>query len=238
MTAHVTAAHATPESLFAAPASVTPQEWESYFVPPAVIDGVGVHGLDDMCIALRQAELVIREQEERIRHLEALALNDELTGIANRRGFMAAFERELSLARRDADRGGVLVMIDLDGFKAINDTWGHQAGDAYLQTVSQVLSACVRDSDIVARLGGDEFAIILTGMSERHAAKRIAKIERHLGLHALIWNGRSIPLRASFGCASYAGVFDAQEVIANADTSLYAHKARNRMIGAAATRLS
>lgn len=216
------------------PAAV-PQDWRAYFPSLTLMDDA--QGLDDMYLALRQAEMVIREQEERIRNLESLALNDELTGVANRRGFMAAFERELALARRDADRGGVLVMIDLDGFKAINDTWGHQAGDAYLQTVAQVLGGCVRSSDIVARLGGDEFALILTGMSERHAAKRLAKIERHLGMHALVWNNQRIPLRASFGIASYAGICDAQEVMASADAGLYAHKARNRLTGSVTARI-
>jgi GGDEF domain-containing protein len=166
---------------------------------------------EETLIALRQAEIVIRAQEDRIRTLEAIAQSDELTGLANRRGFASAFERELSLARRDSGCSGILVMIDLDAFKTINDKWGHQAGDA------------------VARLGGDEFALLLTRMDEQTGAKRLAKLEQAFNKRALVLHER-IPLRASFGFAPYSGTQTAESVMHAADVRLYAHKARNKRI--------
>ncbi len=184
---------------------------------------------EETLIALRQAEIVIRAQEDRIRTLEAIAQSDELTGLANRRGFASAFERELSLARRDSGCSGILVMIDLDAFKTINDKWGHQAGDAYLCSVAGVLKESVRVSDTVARLGGDEFALLLTRMDEQTGAKRLAKLEQAFNKRALVLHER-IPLRASFGFAPYSGTQTAESVMHAADVRLYAHKARNKRI--------
>jgi diguanylate cyclase (GGDEF)-like protein len=187
----------------------------------------------DTVSALQQAETVIRAQDERIRLLESQALSDELTGLTNRRGFNIAFERELSLARRDTASCGVLVMADLDGFKQINDQYGHQAGDAYLHAVAQVLQECVRSSDVVARLGGDEFAILFTHMDQRTGAKRLAKLEQVFNNRSTLWNGKRLTLRASFGSAPYAGSDNAETILQAADVRLYAHKARNKILSAA-----
>ena len=211
------------------------REWE-IFLPAVVGEGEELRDFRDTGSALRQAETIIRAQEERIRVLEAMALCDELTGVANRRGFSVAFERELSLARRDQAQGGVLAMIDLDGFKAINDKWGHQAGDAYLLAVADTLKDCVRSSDIVARLGGDEFAILLTHMDEKAGMKRLMKIEQIFNHRSMLWNGRRVMLRASFGIAAYAGGDSVESVVQAADVKLYAHKARNKKLVAAALR--
>ena len=208
----------------------TGQGWE-LLLPDAAGD-LAYDELHETRTALQRAETVMRAQQERIRQLEQLAVTDELTGLANRRGFAAAFERELSLARRDTGYCGILVMIDLDGFKAINDTWGHQAGDAYLCTVAEVLRESVRESDTVARLGGDEFALLLTHMDEKNGAKRLAKLEQAFAKQALTLRER-IPLRASFGYASYAGSDSADLVIQRADVRLYAHKARSKQLKAA-----
>ena len=177
--------------------------------------------------ALRQAQAVIRAQEERIRLLEKMALTDELTGLANRRAFVAAFDRELALAQRDSNCAGVLVMIDLDGFKQINDSWGHQVGDTYLSTVAQVLKEQVRSTDVVGRLGGDEFAILLINMDEDDGYARVERLERAFNRSSLFLK-ESIPLRASFGCAAYGNGLRAEQVIEAADIRLYAHKARNK----------
>jgi diguanylate cyclase (GGDEF)-like protein len=199
---------------------------------PAAADEHEPGGLVETRAALQQAEIVMRAQEERIRLLEQLALTDELTGLANRRGFATAFDRELALARRDANYGGVLVMIDLDGFKAINDKWGHQAGDAYLRIVAEVLQDGVRSTDIVARLGGDEFALLLSRMSEKNGAKRVAKLEQAFGKRAMMLR-ESIPLRASFGFATYGCGSKVEAVMHAADLKLYEQKTRNKAMVAA-----
>lgn len=181
--------------------------------------------LTETLLALQQAEEVLRAQEERIRVLESLAMTDELTGLVNRRGFSAAFERELTLARRDTQAGGVLVMVDLDGFKKINDCLGHQAGDAYLQEAALALAEGTRRSDIVARFGGDEFVVLLTRLDAQDAAKRLARLERFFHQRALVWHDQRIPLRASFGSAAYNGMQQAETCLHDADRQLYARKA-------------
>ncbi len=206
------------------------QGWALFATPHDDESGEG--NLKEIGAALHQAEIVIRAQEERIRHLEEIALTDELTGIANRRGFLAAFERELALARRDSGCGGILVMLDLDGFKGINDKWGHQAGDAYLRIVAEVLRENLRSSDIAARVGGDEFALLLTQADEQSGAQRVANLELTFCKRAMVLRER-IPLRASFGFAAYAGGNKAEAVIQEADRRLYAHKAQNKKFIAA-----
>jgi diguanylate cyclase (GGDEF)-like protein len=91
--------------------------------------------------------------------LGSLALTDELTGLYNRRGFMALAERQLKLGRRSG-RGMLLFVIDVDRLKQINDSFGHFEGDCLLKRTASILEKTFRDSDVVARLGGDEFAVL------------------------------------------------------------------------------
>lgn len=200
-------------------------EWPEFL--PILPDGEALRDLAETQVALLQAEQALRAQEERIRILEMMVMTDELTGLANRRGFAVALDRELSLARRDTDGGGVLVMIDLDGFKGINDCYGHAAGDAYLCAVAETLQEGVRRSDVVARLGGDEFAILLTRMDEASGARRVARLEKFFSAQSMTWEGRALPLRASFGFAAYNGLGSADGVLHTADVRLYARKAQS-----------
>ncbi len=190
-----------------------------------------INDLDGARTALSEAEQVIRSQEERIRQLENLALTDELTGLLNRRGFTLALQRELSSARRDANAGGILVMVDLDGFKAINDLWGHCAGDDYLQAVAHALLSEVRSNDTVARIGGDEFAILFTRMSEETGMMRMRKLEKSFNSRMMQWRDRVLPMRASFGLSAYDGSATPDTIMVSADLKLYASKARRRIRG-------
>ncbi len=99
--------------------------------------------------------------EEQIRHL---AFYDALTGLPNRRLLHDRFEQALRKSARQADHGAVLF-IDLDRFKHLNDTYGHEAGDELLKEVGHRAQACVRENDTVARMGGDEFVVLLEGLS-------------------------------------------------------------------------
>jgi diguanylate cyclase (GGDEF)-like protein len=176
--------------------------------------------------ALRHAEAIIRTQQERIKNLEGLALVDELTGLTNRRGFSASLKHELALARRDADYEGILVKINLDGFKSVNDTWGRQTGDAYLCAVADVLREGVRASDTVARLGGDEFALLLVRTDELTGVKRLAGLEKAFQKKSVL--SERIPLRASFGFAAYTGASNADAIMQTAELRLCAHKSRGK----------
>src|SRR5260370_27884397 len=107
--------------------------------------------------------------------LGSLALTDELTGLYNRRGFLALAERQLKLGRRSG-RGMLLFMMDLDRLKQINDSFGHFEGDRALKHTAHALEETFRDSDVVARLGGDEFAVLAieaTGHSEATIRTRL-----------------------------------------------------------------
>src|SRR5262249_31672127 len=131
--------------------------------------------------------------------------------------------------RRDSAAEGILVMADLDGFKSINDMWGHGVGDDYLQAVAHTLLSCVRASDIVARLGGDEFAILFTRMNENIGLKRLARLEKEFNSRMIQFGDKSLPLRASFGLSPYLGTDTPESILANADLKLYAHKASRRV---------
>jgi diguanylate cyclase (GGDEF)-like protein len=170
-----------------------------------------------------EAEQTINAQRERIEYLETLSLTDELTGLMNRRGFQAAFRRELGAARRSGV-GGMLVMVDLDGFKAINDTHGHLAGDAYLRRVAHVLRDGIRAQDVLCRLGGDEFAILLTGADEETGKLRADELAAAVNSEICPWRGAFLPLRASFGTHHY-GAEDREELaMRRADAAMYATK--------------
>jgi diguanylate cyclase (GGDEF)-like protein len=98
-----------------------------------------------------------------------LALTDELTGLSNRRGFMAIAERQLKIGRRTG-RGILLFFLDIDGMKEINDSFGHGEGDLALKRVAKALKMTFRDSDVIARLGGDEFAVLAIEASDNSEA--------------------------------------------------------------------
>jgi len=177
---------------------------------------------------LAEAQATIAEQQERIAHLESLTMTDELTGLLNRRGFYSHFRRELAAARRHDAAGGVLVMIDLDGFKAINDTHGHLAGDSYLRQVARLIAGAVRDEDVVARLGGDEFAVLLTNTDARSGAARARQLAESAASRHVFWNGADLPIRFSLGVQPYGAEDREDEVMRKADVKMYNNKSVRR----------
>lgn len=183
--------------------------------------------LRDAIRRLRDAEATIAEQRERIEHLETLSMTDELTGLLNRRGLIDAFRRELAGAMRGGS-GGVLVMVDLDGFKAINDTHGHLCGDQYLRQVAKVLKQNVRAQDVVARLGGDEFVVLLTRTAADKGEARAEALAKRFHAAACPWQRQSLPLSASFGVQPYAPHDDADKVMRQADAAMYRVKSTRK----------
>lgn len=179
--------------------------------------------LQDLLDAAAAAEQQIADQQARIRHLESLSFTDELTGLLNRRGFKLELERALARARR-RNETGLLVLGDLDHFKAINDSYGHPAGDAVLIAVSHLLRSGTRRSDYVARIGGDEFAILMTGTCRAKGESMAAKLAGLVNGLALPWHGTKIPVSASFGWEPYDHKSQADEVTFLADRALYSNK--------------
>jgi diguanylate cyclase (GGDEF)-like protein len=175
------------------------------------------------------AEQIILEQEERIKRLESLATSDELTGLANRRGFQEAFRRELDRCERKLSNGGLLILIDLDNFKAINDNHGHQAGDACLRLVGKTLQNEVRTMDVAARLGGDEFVLLLVNTGKADASARAQGIAERLNRLSFAWGGDEIRIGASFGLEAYKAGDTGDSIFDAADIDMYASKNRRKL---------
>lgn len=177
--------------------------------------------------AAEHAAWRIREQSRRIAVLERDSVTDPLTGVLNRRGF----ETELRLALADGARHGehgAVLFLDLDGFKRINDSLGHSAGDAVLRKVAGVLRAGTRESDRVGRLGGDEFAVLMTRTTVENARGRAKSIEWMINNSAIDWQGQPIAIRASIG-TDYFGPNDEQSAImVRADQAMYRQKRDRR----------
>jgi diguanylate cyclase (GGDEF)-like protein len=167
----------------------------------------------------------LRENE---RQLQALAHTDTLTGLANRLLLGARLEQSIQLARRSQGQIA-LLLVDVDRFKAINDTYGHAIGDEVLRVAAQRLRAAVRAVDTVARLGGDEFAVVLSGLSGAADAERMAEkivIGVREPMRVL---GMPLEISASVGVATYSGgELSPAELMRRADQAMYAAKSAGR----------
>lgn len=148
---------------------------------------------------INEAESKMDAQEKRIASLENLAVTDELTGLLNRRGFENAVKRELERLQRQQLKGGAFCLLDLDEFKPVNDTYGHQAGDLCLQAVGQCLADLLRTTDVAARMGGDEFALYIANIDEETAHQKINEINAALNSLTVEWKGETINVQASIG---------------------------------------
>ncbi|WP_442045640.1 GGDEF domain-containing protein [Novosphingobium sp. YAF33] len=161
---------------------------------------------------------------ERLRHL---AENDALTGLSNRACFHSEF-----LDRPAGSEGlceiGALVLFDLNGFKTVNDAWGHAAGDACLSDFARRLRRTFPEARLVARIGGDEFAMILDRSASSAALERSVRHRLPALMSPVVWQGHSLPLGASAGMAApaLAGVVDPEALFHQADAALYAAKRR------------
>ena len=165
--------------------------------------------------------------EEQIEHNQYLALHDELTGLPNRRLFQDRLNSALERARRTGTNTA-LLLVDLDHFKAVNDTFGHHAGDRVLEHVGSVFMARVRRSDTVARTGGDEFAVILDEPVSRADAERVAHLLVSMLDEPFFLGDRKIPIGASIGIAVFPeDASDAEGLCIAADLQMYDYKHRN-----------
>ncbi|MBL8507755.1 MAG: GGDEF domain-containing protein [Chitinimonas sp.] len=195
-------------------------------------------------VAVSNARVYARlgEQHARLAEAEAemrkLATTDALTGIPNRRHFLAALDAEARRSQR-SQRPMAVVMADIDYFKAINDTLGHAAGDAVLVHVSQLLDENKRTIDTVGRLGGEEFAILLPETDVDGAAEVADRLRRLIQGDATLWQNQPIAVSMSFGCAALPAQLPpeatdqaATELLQAADRALYQAKNAGRNLTA------
>jgi diguanylate cyclase (GGDEF)-like protein len=162
--------------------------------------------------------------------MEHMALHDSLTGLPNRFMMLGRLEQVLTTAQRHGSRLAVLF-LDLDGFKPVNDVYGHHIGDQLLKEIGARLRNCIRDNDTVARLGGDEFVVTLSDIRESDDVAAVAeKILQAIAAPAVI-DGQEVQVTASIGIAVYpdSGI-DSESLLRAADAAMYEAKAEGRRI--------
>jgi len=170
------------------------------------------------------AKLMEAQNEMRLRNGAASALDDELTGLPTRSGLLHALEQAIGRAKRSGGRTAVLF-IDLDGFKAVNDGAGHDAGDLVLKVLAQRFKACLRESDMVARVGGDEFVAVIESLPSPLHAFNVGRKLLAAARLPIEDEGRVHQVGASIGVAVYPlDGQDAATLIKGADTAMYGAK--------------
>ncbi|MFA7277310.1 MAG: GGDEF domain-containing protein [Pseudobdellovibrionaceae bacterium] len=226
MTSFQNAPFDAPNDLYAksAPKSVGPTLASSY-------DELDAEPFQSLLAMLHQtrreldaSQDLVADLTARLKRMEELATTDFLTGLHNRAGFDAAFAKEIDRTSRGLSKGGLLVIIDLDNFKMINDMYGHQAGDACLKLVAQTLAHEIRTMDTAARLGGDEFILLLSDADPVKATTRVQNMAWRLNNLSLIWHGAEIHIQGSVGMKPYGKGETAHDIFAAADKSMYTHK--------------
>ncbi|WP_308724593.1 sensor domain-containing diguanylate cyclase [Metapseudomonas otitidis] len=189
-----------------------------------------------------ERELLVERLQAANAELAKLAMTDSLTGLSNRRAILSEFNRLFAQAQRE-QKYVLVAVIDLDGFKGINDTYGHQAGDQLLRGVAAQLQTCLRASDILGRTGGDEFVVIALGaaaepanpngmqqaarlLQERLAQATIGTFELGEGLGDIHYPGASVGVAA----VTPEGI-SAEDALKLADREMYKAKAKRRKRG-------
>jgi diguanylate cyclase (GGDEF)-like protein len=190
---------------------------------------VGVHKLSRnhrklISTMANQIALSLKNLTEHQR-IQELAITDELTGLHNRRAFQKALDRELRRSRR-YQKSLSLIMLDVDGFKGINDTFGHQEGDNVLKFLAAYLQGAVRDIDFVARYGGDEFAVILPETKAKEAAILAERLKRMIKdcPFAIAGSHQTITLSAGVTDISNEIIDNERTLVNRADKVLYLSK--------------
>lgn len=180
----------------------------------------------------QQVAAATRELRLQKEAAEQAARIDALTGVASRRAFTERAELEIQRALRYSQPLSV-VMVDLDRFKRVNDTYGHAVGDAVLVSFAQALMHEVREVDMVGRLGGEEFAVLLPGIEGQEAVRVAERMRQAVEARALTVGGQALHFTASFGVADFDGVdVNLPGLLARADSALYQakHTGRNRVV--------
>ncbi|EIZ79990.1 GAF sensor-containing diguanylate cyclase [Novosphingobium sp. Rr 2-17] len=212
-------------------------------IPLVTADGYNVGALCALDTRVRefsQREVDILENFARIivteMELRRIAERDQLTGALSRRGFIEKAEAEIERFHRYG-RPASLLMVDVDRFKQVNDTWGHSAGDAVLRALAASLERGKRPVDVLGRLGGEEFALLLPETDANDALRAANRLREALAECSIPLPGeQSVTITASFGVAGLdSTIAGYEDWLARADTPLYAakHSGRNRCVLAA-----
>lgn len=172
---------------------------------------------------------IIKKLKLELEHATTLAKTDSLTGIPNRRGFNELIEEHISTVKSEGTTL-CMVLLDLDHFKKINDTYGHLVGDSVLRYIARTLHAETKGHDAIARLGGEEFVILLSDISYENALNISEKIRKRIANKVLSVKGHTLPLQftSSFGVSKYKIGENADQLFDRADRALYLAKQSGR----------
>ena len=189
-------------------------------------DGVKIASDDPVVLRQEIARLrgLVAQLERQCGELDQLAHLDPLVPLPNRRGFERQLVTLIDRAGRYGD-AAALLFIDVDGMKFINDSFGHDAGDAALIHVAELLVGGVRQSDTVARFGGDEFAVLLERVDLAQATETATRLTDRIADSNFIYNGTAVPLSAAIGIAEIRGDDTPEAVVTRADRAMYEQKA-------------
>lgn len=196
-------------------------------LPAAVRAAVDTLMAETAMLAQENADLA-----EQAALAQGLADRDPLVPLYNRRALVRELQRVISYVGRYKTQAAV-IFVDMDGFKAINDQFGHAVGDAALAHVARLLLVQVRDSDIVGRIGGDEFAVVLANAAPDEARRKADWLAAIIAATPFSFEGVTHPLSASVGVHAFAGddtrAEEADALLARADEAMYAAKHAARM---------
>jgi diguanylate cyclase (GGDEF)-like protein len=203
---------------------------EGWFVAADKLDMPGDPAVGPAGLLLAEIERLkadLLDAQRKIEELEACTELDPLLDILNRRGFERELARSLSYVKRYGTKAA-LVFIDLDGFKAVNDQYGHAAGDALLKAVARQLTGHVRASDVVARLGGDEFAVLMWNVSGTQAVAKAGELETVIASAKAGESPAHYSVGASAGVVPLSGDATPAAISEAADKAMYVRKRERR----------
>jgi len=195
------------------------------------IDTVPLGDYHDGKVRMLKSISDVTEKRRIQEKLKFLATTDSLSGLYNRSEFMNLAEREFAWAKMNNGELSLLIM-DLDNFKTINDTFGHAAGDAVIREMGSIIKASFRKTDIAGRLGGEEFAVLLKNASLMDAKKVAEQFRETVARRKVIYEQQQIVFTVSIGVAAFDGstddITDIEDVLRMADNALYKAKAKGR----------
>ncbi len=214
--------------------------YSSVSAPRTINDSTSIMGIPEAELTpkVRDAIMTLMEEVDRLRRsvdginqrladAEKLADQDPLLPIYNRRAFVRELTRVQATVER-YDSAASLIYIDLNGFKAINDAHGHQAGDYVLAEFSKRLVSAVRETDIVGRLGGDEFGLILSRTDHDAASTLATRLPGELERNPIVWEGSALDVGLSYGIVPVQSGVNAEQALNDADSKMYEQKQQDR----------
>lgn len=217
-------AYTRQEAAMSSPSAAPMDEIRIMGVPEAELTPKVRNAMQNMMHEIHELRQTNTGLKRRMAELESLADTDPLLPVFNRRAFMRELKRVLAFSDRH-NMAASLIYLDMNNFKAINDQYGHAAGDAALKHVAKIINDNVRETDFVGRLGGDEFGVLLSAADRAGGQAKAMKLERIINTTPVtLADGNRIPLSISYGLRTFTQGKDPEAIIAEADARMLTRK--------------